>query len=347
MVDYIFSIILLIITLIAIELRKCYHEVPKNELRHLAREGDKLAEQIYKAVAYGESLEAFLWLVIIICLSASLIIFNQVAPFWLDFIAIILFLWMAFAWLPRLRVNSLSEKLVIYLTPGVAIILNYFHPLYQKINKFGRSKTHSSHTGIYDRQGLIDLIKKQKDQADSRINPDDLDLIIKGLKFKTKKVNLYAHTWSKIDHLKLGDSIGPVLLDEVHKKNQLFIPVLAEKGSHEVVGIVDVSRINLSQAKDLEDVMEPNTHYLNEEDTLGDALSAMVSTGSQVFIVVDKKKRPFGLITLKDVLSEFFKIDQESKDYSLPTEEEAVETDEATVQQEDSPDGLKSSQSVE
>src|ERR1700721_565787 len=119
MTSYILSIVLLIIALVAIELRKGYHDIPKNELRRRALSGDVLADKVYKAVAFEDRLETFLWLVIILATASSLFIFDQVAPLWLDFLAIVIFLGVAFAWLPKVRLNSFSEKLIIYLPPAV------------------------------------------------------------------------------------------------------------------------------------------------------------------------------------------------------------------------------------
>ncbi|HEY1644783.1 MAG TPA: hypothetical protein VGF75_00155, partial [Candidatus Saccharimonadales bacterium] len=128
MADYIYSIVLLLIALMAVELRKSYHSIPKVELQRLARSGDALAAKLYSAVSYEESLETLLWTVILLCLAGSLVFFNEVAPLWLDFLALVLFIWLAFAWLPKLKSGSFSKKLVMYITPGVIFLLNYLHP---------------------------------------------------------------------------------------------------------------------------------------------------------------------------------------------------------------------------
>jgi CBS domain containing-hemolysin-like protein len=306
MSDYIYSLILLLVALTAIELRKSYYLVPKIELKRRAREGDELAEKLYRAVSFESSLDIFLWMVIVLCTAGSLILFNQVAPLWLDIITVIIFIWLVFAWLPRLAVNNFSLKLTGYITPVIVWVLNLIHPYLQKINHHKGKPDSETHSGLYDKKDLINLISKQKKQLDNRIDPSDLELIKKALKFKDKTVGEYGLTWSKAEKMFASDSIGPVMLDEMHKSGQLFVPVLADNESKKLVGMIDLSRIDLSTAGTARDLMNQNLYYLNEDDSLYDALNALSTTGHPVFIVLDKKQRPFGLLTIKDVIKELY-----------------------------------------
>jgi CBS domain containing-hemolysin-like protein len=331
MADYIYSLILLIIVLVAIELRKSYHETPKAELRHRARAGDVLADKVYQAVAYEESLEILLWLVIILGAAGSLILFDRVAPLWLDFIAIVIFIGLAFAWLPKTRPNVVTRKLAIYLTPGVVAILNFVYPASNKISKiFGGSKKATIHTGIYSKKDLSSLIDNQKKQPDNRIRVEDLELIKKGLNLADKTVGDYCRTWSKINHARASDAAGPVLLDELHKSGQLYAPVVDDSDAKQVVGIIDLAQVDISKAGKIDEQMSESVYYLKEEDTLEEALAAMTKTGRPVFIVLDKKDRVYGMITLKEVLAELFSFNDNDRDYMLASNEpEAVEEAEA------------------
>lgn len=306
MIDYIFSLILLLIALMSIELRKSYYLVPKIELKRRAREGDVLAEKLYRAVSFESSLDIFLWAVIGLSAAGSLILFNQVAPLWLDIMTVIIFIWLVFAWLPRLTVNNFSLKLADYITPVIVWILNLIHPFLQKIDHYIGKVGPETHSGLYDKKDLINLISKQKKQPDNRIDPSDLELIKKALKFKDKTVSDYGLIWSKVEKVFADDSIGPILLDEMHKSGQLFVPVMLDKESKGLVGMVDLSRIDLSTAGQVKDLMDRNLYYLNEDDSLYDALHAITTTGHPVFIILDKKQRPLAMLTIKDVIKEIY-----------------------------------------
>lgn len=317
MADFIYSIILLILALIAIELRKSYRQVPKVELRRRAASGDILAKKVYRAVAYGDSLEILLWLIIIFCLAGALALFNVIAPLWLGFIVVAIFTWLAIAWLPKLAINSLGDKLALYLTPGLVFILNYLHPVFSKVGNLLNQTVSPSHTGLYERKDLLNLVSKQRKQVDSRISPDDLVLIKRGLKLTNKTVGQYCKLWSKLHHVLAHDAIGPILLDELHKTDQPFVPVIADSESKKVVGMIDTSSLDLTNSGQIKDIMDENIYYLNEDDSLSEALRAMANTTHSVFMVLDKKQRLLGMITLRDVLAELINLGTKTKDYTL------------------------------
>jgi CBS domain containing-hemolysin-like protein len=335
--NYIFSIILLIIALIAIELRKIYHALPKNEIRFRARQGDALAKKIYHAISYQESLEIFLWTVILLSVSGSLLLLNSVAPSWLNFIAVAIYLGLAFAWLPRVRYNSLSDKLAASLSPAIVWILNYLHPSLQKAyNILSRNKPKNVHTGIYDHQDLYDLLDKQKSQSDSRISPSELELVTKTLGLSKKIISQYQKTWPNVICVAENDSIGPVLLDELHKSNQYYAPVIDQQ--NEVVGILDVRRLDMSTSGKAVDHMDANIHYLLEDESLKSALKIMTKTSSPAYIVKDTNDNNVGIITLSDVLSELIVEEAE-----IEEELSGDEDDDLTEQINDQPENQEAS----
>jgi CBS domain containing-hemolysin-like protein len=332
-VDYIFSIVLIVIALVAIELRKSYHAVPRSELRYRARQGDVLAEKIYTAVAYEDSLEALLWLVIVLSVAGSFILFSVVAPPWIAFIALVIFLWLAFAWLPKIQVNKLTNKLAIYLTPAIVWTLNTLHPFFKTTNNVLLKSKTQDHTGIYETNDLVTLLDKQKDQSDNRVSPDQLELIKNILELSKKTVGEHSETWSNITHVNSNDTVGPVLLDELHKSKQQFVPVV-DSDKKEAVGMIDLKRLNISTTGEIKDLMDPNIHFLSEEDSLEDALNSIIDSGHPVYIVRDKKDRLFGMITLKDIMNELVVAKEETEEV-IPEEPENAET-EATTEAQDS-----------
>jgi len=336
--DYIFSIVLLIIALVAIELRKIYHALPKNEVRFRARHGDQLANKIYHAVAYEESLEILLWTIILLSVSGSLLLLNSVAPSWLNFIAVALYLGIAFAWLPRVKYNSISDKLALYLTPAIVWVLNYLHPVIQKVYRLvNRKGRKHSHTGIYDEEGLNELLEKQKTQADSRISKADLELVTKSLDLANKKIGDYQRSWSDVKKVKADDSIGPVLLDELHKSEQHFAPVLDE--SKEVIGVLNVSKLDISSGGEVKKHMDHHIHYLEEDQSLKDALLTITKANQLVYIVKDSRDNNIGMITLADILNELLvehEVEEEEiiQDVEDPELEQINETEDSGLAEE-------------
>lgn len=224
----------------------------------------------------------------------------------------------SFAWLPKTRASGLSRRLAAHVTPVVVFLLNYLHPIFKKLDKLPKgSKKPTNHSGLYDRQDLIDLINNQKQQADNRIRLEDLELVKRGLKLADKTVADYCQNWSKIQHVKSDESVGPVLLNDLHKSGQQFVPVVDVNEPKQVVGLINLASIDISSNARLADLMSRTVHYLNEADSLEDALAAMTDTSQPAYMVRDKKDRLFGMITLKDVMGQLFDFKVKPKDYVI------------------------------
>src|SRR5579872_4238090 len=129
MYNYILTAVVLLIGLIAIEVKKSYHALPLKELKYRAVHGDELASRLYRVAAYGSSLEAFLWLVIVLSASGSLLLITSYAPLWASFIVVAALLWLAFAWIPATKVAAPANFIVKYCSPAIAWMMNYVHPL--------------------------------------------------------------------------------------------------------------------------------------------------------------------------------------------------------------------------
>ena len=347
MTDYIFSIILLIIALIAIELRKIYHALPKNEIRFRARHGDPLANKIYHAVSYEESLEILLWSIILLASAGSLILLNSVAPLWLDFVVIVIYLGLTFAWLPKVKYNSISDKLANYFTPAIVWILNYLHPTFQKVYRvFTKNSKQHSHTGIYDQEGLSDLLEKQKSQPDNRISKSDLELVTKSLDLSKKVIGDYQKNWTEVFTVKSSDSIGPILLDELHKSDQQFVPVIDEE--NEVVGVLEVARLDITSSGQVKDHMDSHVHYLEEDQSLQDALRTITKASRLVYIVKDNKDKNLGVITLSDILGQLLVEEpEEFKDAETSQDNEELPEEESENNQQEDAEQINETEETE
>lgn len=320
MATYILLFIILLIGLIAIEIMKSYHALPIKELKYRASSGDELASRLYRAAAYGNSLEAFLWLVIVLCATGSLFLINSFAPFWLSFIAIALLLWLAFAWLPKTKPAKPANIIVRYCSPMVAWIMNYVHPLLRRIS--GRAVITTQHH-IYDQQDLINLVNRLKNQEGSRINPEQLEIIKNCLNLSSVKITDLAKPWSKVKTVTDDEAVGPVLLDELVKSEQQFIPVKNKNETKKVIGILDMGKLNINAQAKVSNYMDKVVYYLNEDDSLDIALHAFGQTNYPAFIIVDDKNRLTGLLTFKDLVSQIIS-SEPGLSFNEYTDQEAV-----------------------
>jgi CBS domain containing-hemolysin-like protein len=303
MIEYIFALVLIILVLIAIELRKNYHSIPRKELKYRAVHGDQLAERLYRAASYDSTLELFLWLIIVLGTAGSLVLFSSVAPLLISFIAIVLTIWLAFAWLPKTKSSLVGGRITLFLTPLIASLLSYLHPLVSRLSRSKSNNHQLVHTRLYDKDDLVGLINKQRAQPDSRISDRELEIIKNSLQLFETKVGPVCLGWSKVKTATSSDPIGPILLDELHKSKQVFIPVFDDEQKDSLIGVLNLNKLNLSSTGIIGDAMETTVYFINEDDHLADALQAFSATNSSVLFVVDAKERFVGLLTLVDVIS--------------------------------------------
>lgn len=307
MLSYIAALVLIVLVCLAVSWQKAYFFLPAKELKRQAEAGDPIAITLWRAVAYSRSLRVFLWLLIGFGSAGSFLLLSNVAPPVLALIAIVGLLWLLFAWLPYSRLNPLSVKTAAIATPVVAWIVMTFDPVFRRIANLANTRLSlSRHTGIFEREDLIELIEKQKAQADSRITLEELDLATNALHFGDKTVRSAMTARKKVKAVAADDAISPVFLDELHQTGHDRFPVYKGK-SNNFVGTLYLHRLtDVNEGKGakghVRDYMHAGVIYVHEKDSLAQALHAYYFSKFNLFMVVDKHQDYVGILTVDDIL---------------------------------------------
>lgn len=298
-------LVLVALSLVSVGLFKSYRHVSERELRRRARQGDELAAALYRAVAYGPSLGAVLWLCIVATNASLFVVLAQNSPTWFAIIASAAVIWFAFVWLPARDVTRFSTWLAVKVAPFLAWLLTYIHPLLSRLTAFvDKHKPVTIHTGLYDIQDLLDLVEAQKVQPDSRIEKFELDLAVRALSFGDKYVRDVLVPRRVVKMVSAQDTVGPVLMSELHESGFSRFPVYDGKKDN-IVGILYIK--DLVQAKaggHIDKVMRADVSYVHEDQPLVDALQAIIKTRRHQFIVVNGFEEYVGIITMEDVLEQ-------------------------------------------
>ncbi|HEX8227434.1 MAG TPA: CBS domain-containing protein [Candidatus Saccharimonadales bacterium] len=305
MVEYISALLLLVVALLLIGLRKTYYFYPARELKRQARGGDKEAAMLYRAVAYGASLRLLLWILIGLTVAGSFILLNSVAPALIVFIAVAGLIWYAFAWSPNARITGGGAKAALFLTPLVAKILYYTHPpLDWLARNIEKHRPVTFHTGLFEREDLVELVRNQRRLADSRIPHAELDLVLHALTFGEKTVGSIMVPRREVETVNESDVIGPIMMDELYESNHTRFPVIGS--DPEVIsGIVTMRALVAARhGGTIRDIERPNVTYVHEEQSLYQALHAFLTTKQHMFVVIDSDERYVGVITIEDVLEQ-------------------------------------------
>jgi CBS domain containing-hemolysin-like protein len=306
MTSFIFALVLLALALGAVVIRKTYYYLPVRELKRQAEKNDPLASKLYAAVAYGSSLRSFLWIFIALTSAGGFVLFARIAPVWLSFIAVVALLWAAFSWLPASKITGFGARLTSIVTPTIVWLLNSLHPLLSRGAAVAEARyTAVAHTGIFERGDLLELIERQQKQTDSRVTVEELEIAKRALSFDSFRVGDILTPRKNIQTVLADDTVGPILIDELHQSEQDFV-LVSETKKGAIVGTLKFQQLDLNSRGHVRNVMDPTVYYVHENDTLSEALHAFFVTNHPLFVVVNSFEEYLGIITVENMLKQLF-----------------------------------------
>jgi CBS domain containing-hemolysin-like protein len=320
MSTFILALIFLALMLFGIALRKTYDYLPRKELKRQARGGDAVAQVLYRAVAYGASLRVLLWLFIGCMAAAGFVLLARtdvVSPV-LVFLLVAGMLWYGFVWMPTARISNIGARLVVLVTPFIAWLLSYLHPLFSKLaNATAPRRTAMFHTGLYEREDLVEFLETQRGMTDSRISGAEIDMAIHALTFGDRSVGEVMTPRRVVRMVSADDTIGPILLDELHDSGHSRFPVYGDS-QDKIVGMLYLrDLIDARHGGKVHAEMEKKVYYVHEDETLYQVLHAFLKTKHHMFVVVNNFEEYVGIVTIEDVIEQVMgrKIEDEFDKY--------------------------------
>lgn len=286
----------------AVVARKTYYYLPPHELKRQARHQDEFAQKLYRAVSYGASLRALLWTIIAFSAALGVTLLARSVPWWLSLVAVAALLSAAFSWLPASRVSSIGARVTLAVNPVVVWLVSRLHPVLgrgaEQVQKRYSSYTH---TGLFERKDIIELIERQAEQDDSRLSIEELSIVQRALVFGDYLVRDITTPRKQVKTIIATDTVGPILIDELHKFDTPFVLVL-DKPKGNIAGCLEIQRLGLQSAGPVGDHMRTPVYYLHESDTLREALHAFFVTNYPVFVVVNSSQEYVGIVTIESIL---------------------------------------------
>ncbi len=257
---------------------------------------------MYRAAAYGSSLRGLLWLYIGLTAAGGLVLLAREVDIWVSLLVIGPLLWIAFSLIPASRTTKSGTWLTVLVTPFIAWLLNYLHPLLNRGTDKVRSRyTAPDHTKLFEREDLIRLIEKQQGQEDSRFSEEELEIAIRALSFDDYRVADIMTPRKKIKTVLAGDTLGPILINEVHESGG-ELALVRETAKGPFVGSLRFIQLGLESEGRVSDIMAPAIYYVHEADSLGEVLHAFFATNHPVFVVVNSSEEYVGVITVEHML---------------------------------------------
>ncbi|HET8708899.1 MAG TPA: CBS domain-containing protein [Candidatus Saccharimonadales bacterium] len=303
MSEFLVAAACLALALVALVLRKTYFYVPRKELQRQAATRDPLAATLWRAAAYGNTLQVLLWLVVGLGAAAGFVLFARIAPPLFGFVVVALALWFGFAWMPSTRLTSLGARLAVWCTPAVVWLVATLQPVLQPVAGMLERFPLGPHTGAYEREDLLDVLARQKQQADNRVPQHELELAERALRFGDYKIRDVLVPRAQVHAVRSSEPIGPVLMDELHASQHRRFPVYEGDDKNNIVGTLYLRDIvDSKKGGTVADYTDHHAFYVHENDSLADALHALSAAKQQVLLVVNSHEEYLGIVTSRDVL---------------------------------------------
>ncbi len=302
---FFFGIVFALITLLAIGLQRTYYHYPAKELKRRARNGDQLAQMLYRPVSYGVSLQILLWTIVILSSAASFVLLAQVFETWFAIILVAFLLWLGFLWIPSSRLTTVSTHIAAVATPGINWLLNYLYPLLERVGSFFTKHRHISvRTNLYEKEDIVELLDRQKGLPDNRIATHDIDLLQHALQFSDKQVRDVYIPLRLVQTVNITESIGPKLMDDLYKSGYSRFPVYEGEKANIIATLYIKDLVHKKAGGNVKDVARPEVYYVHEDFTLQQALQAFLKTKHHLFIVVNSFEEFVGIVTIEDIMEQ-------------------------------------------
>lgn len=265
------------------------------ELQRRSAAGDTHAGHELKRRAMAPLFFAIQRIVISLLVVAMVGALAVALPLWLALIAafsglLAVGVISAHGWLvrPVSRAQRTFEPKVWKLAEKSAVILRLFAP--HRV---------AEQSAIASKDELRQLIRQDR----SVLGESERQLLLGAMAFPETGVVEAMVPRSKIVSIDEKETVGPLLLDRLHKAGHNVFPVV-RKDLDRISGLLYMSDLVPldPDLKDVKDALRPRVHYLSHKARLADVLAASLQSGRQLFIVVDDNANTLGLITLRDAL---------------------------------------------
>ncbi len=305
MLNFIFSLILLIFGLLFFISFKTLNYIPAREIKKRAVNNDHLAIKINRLLKFHDQIEGLLIFLIILLVGISLVLLIKIVPFDLGFLAILaLVIVSIFLYHGKLRNSTIRIGLIFlpFFYKLVDFLSGHFNLSF--LLKF-KNKDH--HTGLYDLEDLDLLINQQLSQADNRMLATDLDRITKILNVENQNIKDLIIPIDVFPKINIDDRISPVIIDEIYKSHHQYIPIYDKQGI--IAGTINKNNLGLDSQGLIADLADKNVFKATINDSIFQVLEKMAASSSANLVVFDDTNNFVGMVDIKKIVGYLFNID--------------------------------------
>lgn len=301
MVSILVQLVVAILSLVVAGLRG-FHLAPIEltdfELKRRVKAGNEAAKHEAELREQWPLLDAMRRLVVLILTIIIIIILASVYSFFAAVLWALLWLFVVellstHQWL-QARVSTLVAKYQGQLLQASRVLRPFLRFL-------ADNKTLGSEqrTTFYSKDELIEAV----DSSAQVLDKEEKLLIRQALRYQTMRVKDIMTPRSVVVTVQADDTVGPVLLDKLHKSGHSRFPVIGEDLDH-VQGVLYMHNLVPldPKHKKVADAMSRKVYYVQQDKPLDHVLQAFLRTKHHLFMVVNEFEEVVGVVSIEDVL---------------------------------------------
>jgi CBS domain containing-hemolysin-like protein len=228
-------------------------------------------------------------IVIILASSNNVVIAIVLALVWLFLIELL----SSQRWLAEL-----AEKVSLKYEPQMQKAARTLKPFLQLLAD-SRVLGSGNDATFYSKDELLEEVER-----DTKVLDKDEKLLIKqALVYQDMLVRDIMTPRSVVVTVEADDTVGPLLLDRLHKSGHSRFPVIEGDLDH-IHGVLYMHELVLldPKAKKVSDVMNRKVFYVHQDKSLDHVLQAFLRTKHHLFMVVNEFEEVMGVVSIEDVL---------------------------------------------
>ncbi|MDB5183119.1 MAG: exported protein of unknown function [Candidatus Saccharibacteria bacterium] len=295
-------LLLLAVSVLLSAMAAGYRTLSTSHLRYWAKQKDDAAKKLYPLKARGSSTYLTIELLRALSLSAVVVLITTSLASWLAWVVIALILFIAFIVLTELFLKPIGIRLLMLcsapllgLTNGLKFVML---PLGRVFDNFLNDEPVT-----LTREELKRMLEAVSPE-DTDLNPDEMRMLAAVLQFAKRTVHDVMIPKSRVISVPVGESLTPVVLDDLYKSGHAHFPVMGED-KKTVVGILNMHDLmDIKHNSAVAEAMQQKVYFVDEDRDLEHVLQVFYKTKQTVFIVHNPASDMVGFITIEDVLQQ-------------------------------------------
>ena len=268
------------------------------ELQRRVKAGNENAKQEAEFRAERPLLDALRRLAVLVLTIVIVIILGSTYNFVLAVLLALVWLILAELLSSQAWVARLAERFSLQYGVQLLRVAHSMRPILKPLAD-SRALGSSTQATFYSKEELDQAIERDTQVLDK----EEKLLIHQAMVYQDVRVGDIMTPRSVLTTVEAGETVGPLLLDKLHKSGHSRFPVVTEDLDH-TIGVLymhDLVPLN-PKAKTVNDVMSKKVFYVHQDKSLDHVLQAFLRTKHHLFMVVNEFEEVMGVVTIEDVL---------------------------------------------